>query len=81
MLAKVCILTTVHQPFDTRIFHKEAKTLVQAGYNMTLIAQYNKNEIVDGIKIVDLPKPKNCFTRIFGLNWRAFYLAFCLEVF
>ena len=74
MLAKVCILTTVHTPFDTRIFHKEAKTLVQAGYNVTLIAQYSKNEIVDGIKIIALHKPKNRFMRIFGLTWRVFYL-------
>ena len=77
MLVKVCILTTVHQPFDTRIFYKEAKTLVQAGYDVTLIAQYNKNEIVDGVKIIALPKPKNRFVRIFGLTWRTFYLAFC----
>ena len=75
MLAKVCILTTVHQPFDTRIFHKEAKTLVQAGYNVPLIAQYNKNEIVDGIKIIALHKPKNRFMRIFGLTWRTLFLA------
>jgi len=26
---KICILTTVHQPFDTRIFHKEAKSLAK----------------------------------------------------
>jgi len=75
MLAKVCILTTVHQPFDTRIFYKEAKTLVQAGYNVTLIAQCNKNKIVDGIKIIALHKPKNRFMRIFGLAWRTLFLA------
>ena len=74
MPIKVCILTTVHQPFDTRIFHKEAKTLIQAGYKVTLIAQHNKNEIVDGIKIIALPKPKNRLMRIFGLTWRVFYL-------
>ncbi|HZK10761.1 MAG TPA: glycosyltransferase family 4 protein [Atribacterota bacterium] len=75
MPVKICILTTVHQPFDTRIFHKEAKTLVQAGYDVILIAQHSKNEIVDGVKIIALPKPRNRFMRIFGLIWRAFYLA------
>ena len=75
MPVKVCILTTVHPPFDTRIFHKEAKTLVQAGYEVTLIAQHSRNEIVDGVKIIALPKPRNRFMRIFGLIWRAFYLA------
>jgi glycosyltransferase involved in cell wall biosynthesis len=75
MPGKVCIITTVHQPFDTRIFHKEAKTLVQAGYDVILIAQHNKNEIVDGVKIIVLPKPRNRFMRIFGLTWQTLILA------
>lgn len=75
MSNKVCILTTVHPPFNTRIFHKEAKTLAKAGYNVTLIAQHSKNEIVDGVKIIALLKPRNRFMRIFGLSWRALYLA------
>jgi len=75
MPVKVCILTTVHQVFDVRIFYKQAKTLVQAGYKVTLIAQHDKDEIVDGVRIVALPKPKNRFIRIFVLIWRVFYLA------
>jgi len=75
MSAKVCIITTVHPPFDTRIFHKEAKTLVRAGYEVVLIAQHERNEVVDGVRIVALPRPRNRFTRIFGLTWRAFRLA------
>jgi len=71
----VCILTSVHLAFDIRIFHKEAKTLVQAGYEVTLIAQHDKDEVVEGVKIIALPKPRNRFSRIFGLTWRAFRLA------
>ena len=71
---KVCILTSVHPPFDTRIFHKQAKTLVKAGYDVTLIAQHDNNEVVDRVKIVALPKPKNRFWRMLG-TWRVFKLA------
>lgn len=74
MSGKVCILITVHPPFETRIFHKEAKTLVRAGYDVTLIAQHDKNEVVEGVRIIALLKPKNRFTRIFGLTWRTFRL-------
>jgi glycosyltransferase involved in cell wall biosynthesis len=72
---KVCILTTVHPPFDTRIFHKQAKTLAQAGYDVVLIAQHDRNGVVDGVKIIAIPKPRNRFYRIFGLTWKAFFLA------
>jgi len=75
MAGKVCMVTTVHQPFDTRIFHKEAKTLAKAGYEVTLIAQNNKNEEVDGIKIIALANCKNRFNRIFSLSWKALKLA------
>ena len=75
MNKKICHITTVHPPFDTRIFHKECKTLVKAGYDVTLIVQHNKNEIVDGIKIVALPKPKNRFQRMFFLTRKAYKLA------
>lgn len=74
-MAKVCILTTVHPPFDTRIFHKQAKTLVRAGYDVTLIAQHERSEVVGGVKIVALPKQRNRFARMLGLSWRAFRLA------
>ena len=68
-------LTTVHPPFDPRIFHKEAKTLVKAGYNVTLIAQHKGNEVVKGVKIISLPAPRSRLSRIFGLTLRTFRLA------
>ena len=74
---KVCILTTVHPPFDTRIFHKQAKTLVREGYDVTLIAQHDGNTVVEGVRVIGLPRPRNRLSRIFGLTWRAFRLALC----
>ena len=69
---KVCILTSVHPVFDTRIFYKEARTLSRAGYDVTLIAQHNKNEIVEGIKIIPLPKPKNRTERFLKTDFLLF---------
>jgi len=72
MKNKVCILTSVHPPFDVRIFHKEAKSLVKAGYDVTLIAQHDKEEVVDGIKIVNLQKPRNRIERMTKTVWSAY---------
>lgn len=72
---KVCILTSVHQALDIRIFYKEALTLKKAGYKVTLIAQHKSNEINKGIKIIALPKPKNRLNRILVTTWKVFKLA------
>ena len=61
---KVCHITTVHQIFDTRIFYKECKSLANAGYDVNLIVQHDKDEIINGIKIIALPKAKNRKERI-----------------
>ena len=75
MGVRVCILTTVHYVFDTRIFHKQAKSLVKAGYEVVLIAQHDKEEVVDEVRIVPLPRPKNRFEQMLKLTWRALILA------
>ncbi len=72
---KICILTTVHPASDPRIFHKQAKTLINAGYDVSLIAQHEENIIVDGIKITALPKTKNRLQRMLRLPLRALLLS------
>ncbi len=74
-MKKVCHITTVHPSFDKRIFHKECKTLAKAGYDVILIAQHEKDEVVDKIKIIALPKPKNGFERILFSSQKAYKLA------
>lgn len=71
-MQKICIITTVHQVLDVRIFYKQAKSLLEAGYDVTLIAQNETNKTIDGIKVIGLRKPKNRFQRVFGLSYAAF---------
>ena len=76
---RVCILTSVHPPFDTRIFHKEAKSLLKAGYEVTLVAQHDKDEIVEGIKILSLPKPRNRIERMTRTVWEVYRKALKID--
>jgi len=75
MAGSACILTTVHPPFDTRVFHKQAKTLARAGYDVSLIAKHKCDEMIDGIRIIALPGSWNRLTRMFGLTLKTFRMA------
>src|SRR5664280_522911 len=63
-IKKVCILTSCHSPFDVRIFQREAKSLVKVGYDVTIVAQHDKEEIVEGIRIINLQRPRNRIERM-----------------
>lgn len=63
-MTKVCHMTSVHALNDTRIFFKECRTLRDAGYDVTLIVQHDKDEIIDGIFIKAIDKPRNRLERM-----------------
>lgn len=62
---KIVMFTTVHGPFDVRIFHKEASSLVANGFKVSLIAPHEREEIVNGVKIIPLPSAANRLNRLF----------------
>lgn len=55
-LTRVAILSSVHQALDNRVFYREACTLAGAGYDVTLIAVHDRDEVRDGIRIRALPR-------------------------
>lgn len=65
---KVCILTTAHSPFDERIFHKEAKSLGEAGYEVVIVAPHSKSEQKEGIKIRAVAPLSSRMDRIWRLK-------------
>lgn len=74
-MAKIAHLTSVHPPLDLRIFYKECRTLAENGYEVVLIADHFKEEVVGGIKIVPFSHGKNRFLRIILSSLKMFFLA------
>lgn len=64
---KIVQLSSVHVSYDTRIFHKISKSLLEAGYDVDLIIQNEKDEIRDGINICALPIAKFKRDRLFKI--------------
>jgi glycosyltransferase involved in cell wall biosynthesis len=75
MTIRVAHLTTVHAPFDTRIFVKECRSLCDTGYEVTLIAPHDRAEVVDGVRIRPIPRPKSRAKRMLFTSLRALVAA------
>lgn len=69
-------MSSVHDVFDTRIFHKEAKTLKKAGYDVTLIAQHTKKEVINGIEIIPIDESNNRYKRFIKTVWEVLKKSF-----
>ncbi len=64
----VCFITATHNPFDTRIFHKEAYSLIAGGYAVTLLAPVDGPAVVDkGIRIEGFGRLTSRLSRIGNL--------------
>ncbi len=65
-------LTSVHAVSDTRILHKECKGLARAGYDVALIACHDRDETVDGVRVLALDRPRNRLDRATRVGWNLF---------
>jgi glycosyltransferase involved in cell wall biosynthesis len=60
---RVCHLTSVHPPFDTRIFEKECLSLAAAGYDVQLVAPATASTRVRGVTIAAVPPARGRVSR------------------
>ncbi|MGH9814865.1 MAG: glycosyltransferase family 4 protein [Candidatus Acidiferrales bacterium] len=75
MATKVCVMTSAHPPCDVRIFHKQCKSLAQAGYEVTLIAPGTERVIRDGVHLEPMPVWSSRADRMLRGAWRMYQKA------
>jgi glycosyltransferase involved in cell wall biosynthesis len=65
-------MTSAHPAHDTRILEKECRTLAQEGYNVWLLAPHERDEVVDGVRIVAVSPVRNRAERMTVGAWRVY---------
>lgn len=69
----ICHLTSVHSRYDTRIFLKECRSLVSAGYQVSLVvADGRGDEVKDDVSIFDVGVSRNRIGRMYFATRRIF---------
>jgi len=61
--ARVAVLSSVHEALDPRIFHKQARTLAAAGFEVHLLARHTHDQMRQGVRIHALPEPRSRWAR------------------
>lgn len=61
---KACLITSAHQAFDTRIFHKQALCLANAGYSVVLLAPHCREEYVHTVRVRPLVAGRGILRRV-----------------
>jgi glycosyltransferase involved in cell wall biosynthesis len=69
---KVVHMTSVHTPFDPRIFHKECRSLARAGFSVTVIGRDWQEGERDSITVKSIPGDPSRFGRMTRTVWRVY---------
>jgi glycosyltransferase involved in cell wall biosynthesis len=72
---RIVHLTSAHPTTDTRIFIKECRSLVRAGFQVHLIAPGDQNELREQIEIFAIPKTTSRFSRITDVLFQIYKIA------
>ena len=67
---KVVHMTSVHTPFDPRIFHKECRSLARGGFSVTVIGRDWQEGDRDSVRVRSVPGHPSRFGRMTRVVWR-----------
>jgi glycosyltransferase involved in cell wall biosynthesis len=69
---KVVHMTSVHTPFDPRIFHKECRSLARAGFSVAVIGRDWQEGERDSVKVKSIPGAPSRIGRMTRTVWRVY---------
>lgn len=75
MNSRVCVMTSAHPPSDVRIFHKQCKSLKDAGYEVILVAPHTAPEHLGGIELLAVRPAKSRLLRFLSTTWSVYRAA------
>lgn len=75
LLTRVAHVTSVHAPDDVRIYHKEARSLSEAGYEVFVVAPLRSCCDLEGVNYVPVPASRNRLERFTLTQVRVFMRA------
>lgn len=67
---KIAHVTSAHFALDPRIYQKECISLMEAGFDVTVIGSHSTGGVINNIKIVSVSIPKNRILRILSGPYR-----------
>lgn len=76
---RVGVLTSVHIPFDVRVFDKECRSLARAGYDVTLIVPWRRDDEREGVRVRGVPEPRGRAARMTRTAWHVYREALRLD--
>ena len=80
MKIKVAHFTTLHPPFDSRIFMKECVSLAKAGFDVSLVVPHSESLVRESVQVVALPTTTSRLKKLFITAWQGFFAVMKLNV-
>ena len=68
---RVVHISTVHPATDARILYREAQTLAELGYEVTVYGIHPTDTVLGGVAVRGLAPPRGRLRRIGSSWWRA----------
>jgi len=80
MRIKICHFTSGHDTLDARIFHKQCRSLANAGYEVHLVAPVGSTEVRDGVNIWSIgAEGYGRFQRMFFVSKKVYAKALSID--